>query len=121
MGCLSRGTSIFTPTTVMGNRQSKQDVSELVTTSHIWVVDQIDDAWVSVEVDGEDFQRVPLWMFPRSIHEGDVFRIHREVDTDRVHVEVTVDAEERTRRLEASKEQIAKALNPNDPGGDIML
>ncbi len=105
----------------MGSRQSKQTVSELVTTSHIWVVDQINDAWVSVEVDGEDSQRVPLWLFPRSVHEGDVFRVHREVDTGQVRVEITADTEEQKRRLDASKEQVAKALNPNDPGGDIML
>jgi hypothetical protein len=85
-----------------------------------WVVDQIDEGWVSVEVDGTHVERVPVWMFPGPVREGDVYRVTRESGDDRVTMTVVRDSGERDRRIDASRQQVAH--KPQQGGsGDIVL
>ncbi len=122
--------------------------------NQIWVVDQVDDQWVTVEVEdlesagsepgresggvesqgGESaggepvetssrFRRIASRLFPRSVQEGDVFRVRLEGSTI---VTLEHDEVERKRRIERSRAQVARIRERgkevgNDPGGDITL
>jgi hypothetical protein len=89
-------------------------------TQQIWAVDQLGDDWASVEVDGNHVVRIPRWLLPSDVREGNVYQVRQQRRAGRSVVTVTADAEEEARRLERSRRQVERPL-PSDPGGDIQL
>ena len=85
-----------------------------------WVIDNITEQSVSVEVDGASLMTVPLWLLPKGVQEGDVLRITREQRNDRSLITIVKDDEERRRRLAHSQGQVA-ITSKNDRPGNIVL
>lgn len=97
-----------------------QDADSSSTTSQTWVIDQITEQSVAVEIPGASLTTMPLWLFPKDLHEGDVLRITREQQSERTILTIVKDTEERLRRLSRSKDQVA-TISKNDQQGDIIL
>lgn len=94
-------------------------------TNHRWVVDVLDEASASVEVDGDRMISMPRWVLPASSHEGDVLRVthDRPPEGARSVLTIEVDSAATKRALSESADQVAKgrARARRDPGGDIKL
>lgn len=75
----------------------------------VWVVDQIEEGEASIEVDGRGTFTVPLWLLPQGVREGDVLA-----------ASIGQDPQEKARRLDKSKAQVA-VKSKNDRPGDIVL
>ncbi len=91
----------------------------------IWIVDQVDGEWVSVEIDAS-MKQFPRSMFPLAVKDGDVFRVTidgTERTQDRSVLSIERDTQEQERLIALSRKQIerAKSTKRRDPGGDIQL
>lgn len=92
----------------------------MATSNQIWSIDSINDDWVSIEIDGGQIVRMPVWLLPAGVREGDVYAVQCERETGRSVVTIVVDEKEKAQRLERSRRQVERKLG-NDPGGDITL
>jgi hypothetical protein len=92
----------------------------MATSNQIWSIDSINDDWASVEVDGGQIVRMPVWLLPPGAREGDVYAVQRETGPGRSVVMIVVDEKEKARRLARSRRQVERRAG-NDPGGDITL
>jgi len=91
--------------------------------THRWVVDAIEEAAASIEVDGNAMVTVPIWLLPAAARQGDVLRIthDRPPKGERSTLTIEVDAAATKKALAESAAQVSKARTKNDPGGDIIL
>lgn len=93
-------------------------------TEHRWVIDSIEEAVASVEVDGNRMITVPQSLLPAGVKQGHVLRVVRETANDGKRSTVTIEVDEAATReaLAASAAQTKKGTRQNnDPGGDIVL
>jgi len=81
----------------------------------------MDDDFARVEVDGERMITVPLWLLPTDVREGDVLRVEHRRAVDESAFVITRDVGEGERRLERSREQVARIPVDRGPGGDVVL
>lgn len=88
---------------------------------HRWSIDAIEDAVVSVEVDGNRVLHLPRWMLPVDAREGDVLRVTHDRDHDRSVLTIVTDAAETQIALERSLAQLRDRRVMRDEGGDIEL
>ena len=76
-----------------------------------WIVDAIEEATASVEVDGDRMITVPQSLLPKGTHEGHVLRVTIEID----------EAATETALRESAAQVKKGARKGNDSGGDIIL
>ena len=85
-----------------------------------WVVDSLGEATATVEVDGKETAKVPRWLLPTGVREGDVLAVERRADEERVSITVRQDPKAREAARAASERQMRDA--PVDKkGGDVTL
>jgi len=90
-------------------------------TSRTWTVDSIEEGIAAVQEDGGRMVRLPLWLLPDGVREGDVLSVARREEDGAAVLTVRVDHDATERALERSREQVEKAPPGNDPGGHIVL
>ncbi|HEX7243318.1 MAG TPA: DUF3006 domain-containing protein [Longimicrobiaceae bacterium] len=91
-------------------------------TRRTWTVDSIEEGIASLEEDGGRMLRLPLWLLPEGVREGEVVAVSRSEDGDGgVVLTLSVDHDATERELRLSREQLARTPPGNDPGGDIVL
>jgi len=84
-----------------------------------WVIDALGDTYASVEI-GDRVERVPRWLLPADVREGDVLAVEHARAGDRASIVVTRDEAATKAALAASERQLKNA--PVDKkGGDITL
>jgi hypothetical protein len=89
-----------------------------------WVVDSMEEAVASVEIDGERTAQLPKWLLPRGAREGDVLQVTHDVaeSGEESRLSIVVDRDSTRAALERSARQVAdRGRSPGDPGGDIQL
>jgi hypothetical protein len=87
---------------------------------HQLVVDSIEEGIAAVEVDGRSFARIPVWLLPLQVREGDVFRMLIKRDGTRSTVTIEPDPERQKELLARSKAQTTAQVG-RDEGGNIRL
>ena len=76
-----------------------------------WVVDSIEEAIASIEVDGKTMITVPVAVLPKGVVRGQILR-----------VTISIDEAGTKKALAVSAAQVRKhERQPDDPGGDIAL
>ena len=85
-----------------------------------WVVDSVEEGIAAVEEAGARLVRVPAWILPPGVREGDVLSVTRSVEDGASVLRVTPDLAATEAALRRSRDQLGRAL-PNGPGGDIVL
>ena len=88
--------------------------------SHMWIVDVIEDGSASIEVDGRSVTPIPEWMLPVGVKEGDVLAVTHEREEGRSVLQISVDAEAKRKAMERSAKQVSRK-SKRDTGGDIQL
>lgn len=88
--------------------------------TQLWIVDQISDEVVTVEVDGERHVTIPRELFPKRVKEGEVYRFQSTEKNGKVSISISRDKEFEIEQLERSKEQVSEKSDW-DKGGDIVL
>ncbi|HEX2095481.1 MAG TPA: DUF3006 domain-containing protein [Longimicrobiaceae bacterium] len=87
-----------------------------------WMVDSVEEGIAAVEEDGGRILRLPLWLLPEGVREGEILAVLREGDTNRGSVLIVrVDREATERALRRSRVRMGQAPPGNDPGGPIVL
>ena len=61
--------------------------------SHSWVVDVLEEASASVEVDGKSMITIPRWLLPATAREGDVLRVTHDRPPDGQRSALTIEAD----------------------------
>jgi Protein of unknown function (DUF3006) len=94
--------------------------------THRWVIDSIAEHVAVIEVDGDRTVRLPQWLLPRGVAEGQVLVVHHDVDAhgDRSALIIEIDhvaTAEALRKSAAQVDALRKASARHDPGGDIEL
>lgn len=89
-------------------------------TQRTWTVDSIEEGIAAVEEQDGRMIRVPAWLLPDGVREGDVVAVTREGEHDAAVLTFRVDREATERALARSREQVSR-LRSRDPGGDIVL
>lgn len=89
-------------------------------TQRTWTVDSIEEGIAAVEEQGGRMIRVPAWLLPDGVREGDVVAVTREGGDGAAVLTFRVDREATERALARSREQVER-LRSRDPGGDIVL
>jgi hypothetical protein len=91
-------------------------------TRRTWTVDSIEEGMAALEEEGGRVLRLPLWLLPEGVREGEVLTVSRVEDgRGGVVLTVRVDREATERALRRSREQLERTPPGNDPGGDIVL
>ena len=88
--------------------------------SHIWIVDVIEDGSASIEVDGRTITSIPEWMLPEGVKEGDVLSVMHDRKQGRSELVIETDPEAKKKALDRSERQVSRK-SKNDRGGDIQL
>jgi hypothetical protein len=89
--------------------------------SRRWVVDSIEEGIAAVHEEGAGMVRLPAWMLPSGVREGDVLAVEQAVDADGASsLRIAVDRAATEDALRRSREQVSRAAR-RDPGGDIVL
>lgn len=92
------------------------------TTAHTWVIDVMEEDAAAVEIDGRQVTSLPRWLLPERAREGDVLAVRHDRREGKSSLEISIDRDEKERRLRASTEQVSRpGGRGNDPGGDIIL
>lgn len=89
-----------------------------------WVVDSMEEAVASIEIDGKHTIQVPTWLLPREAKGGDVLKVTHDVaeSGDESRLSIVVDRDATRAAMERSARQVAgRGRSPGDPGGDIKL
>lgn len=89
-----------------------------------WVVDSMEEAVASIEVDGKRTFQLPKWLLPRGAKEGDVLIVTHDVaeSGEESRLGIVVDRDATRAAMERSARQVAdRGRSPGDPGGDIKL
>lgn len=89
--------------------------------AYVWVIDQLGEDVVTVEVDGAGTKTVPRWVLPQDVKEGDVLQVRHDHREDRSVLMIVQDHDERLRRLTQSRAQVTSAKGAAGPSGDIVL
>lgn len=88
----------------------------------IWTVDSIEEGVAAVhDAASGGLSRVPLWMLPDEVREGDVVEVARTGGAGLATLTLRVDREATAQALQRSRAQVSEPLPPHDPGGDIVL
>lgn len=90
-------------------------------TSRTWTVDSIEEGIAAVQADGGRMIRLPLWLLPGAVREGDVLSVQREERDGTAALTVRVDREATERALARSRAQVEGTPPQNDPGGNVVL
>lgn len=90
-------------------------------THRSWTVDSIEEGIAAVEEDGAGMRRVPLWLLPEGVREGDVLSVRREEEGGAVVVTVRPDPAATERALSRSRAQVEGTPPQGDPGGHVAL
>jgi hypothetical protein len=88
--------------------------------THIWIVDVIEDGSASIEVDGRTVTPIPEWMLPEGVKEGDVLSVTHNRREGKSTLMIENDPEARKKALDKSVKQVSRKPK-NDRGGDIQL
>lgn len=93
------------------------------TKKYRWVVDSMEEAVASVEIDGRQTTQLPKWLLPRGAKEGDVLQVTHDVaESGESRLSIVVDRAGTSAAMDRSATQVGStARSPNDPGGDIKL
>jgi cation transport regulator ChaC len=86
-----------------------------------WTVDSIEEGIAAVADEDGRMLRLPLWLLPDTVREGDVVAVAREEGADGVVLRVAVDRDATERALRRSREQVESAPPGPHPTGDIVL
>lgn len=89
-----------------------------------WVVDSMEEAAASIEIDGERTVQLPKWLLPRGAREGDVLKVTHDVakSGEESRLSIVVDRADTSAAMDRSARQVGStARSPGDPGGDIKL
>lgn len=89
-------------------------------TRQTWTVDSIEEGVAAVDAGGS-MVRLPLWLLPEGVREGDVLSVVRETAQGRVTLGVRSDPGATAAALRRSAWQIGSKAPQRDPGGDIAL
>ena len=90
-------------------------------TSRTWTVDSIEEGIAAVQEDGGRMVRLPLWLLPDGVREGEIVSVARREEDGAAALTVRIDREATERALRRSREQVEKAPPGKDPGGHIQL
>ena len=85
-----------------------------------WVVDSLEEGVAAVEEDGARLARVPAWLLPDGVREGDVLSVERTAEPGAAILRIAVDRAATEAALRRSREQLDRIAR-SDPGGDIVL
>ncbi len=89
--------------------------------SRRWVVDSIEEGIAAVHEAGAGLVRVPAWMLPPGVREGDVLAVEHSVDSGGASsLRISHDRAATEDAMRRSREQLSRAAR-GDPGGDIVL
>jgi DUF3006 family protein len=94
------------------------------TKKYRWIVDSMEEAIASVEIDGKQTAPLPKWLLPRGAKEGDVLEVTHDVaeSGEESRLSIVVDRAGTSAAMDRSAKQVGStARSPNDPGGDITL
>jgi hypothetical protein len=88
-----------------------------------WVVDSMEEAVASVEIDGKHSAQLPKWLLPRGAKEGDVLQVTHDVaESGESRLSIVVDRPGTSAAMDRSAKQVGSSIrSPNDPGGNIEL
>jgi hypothetical protein len=88
--------------------------------SHIWVVDVIEDGAASIEVDGRTVTPIPAWILPEGVKEGDVMSVTHDRGEGKSVLLIEKDPAAKKKAMDRSAKQVSRK-SKNDRGGDIQL
>jgi hypothetical protein len=87
---------------------------------HMWVVDVIEEASASIEVDGRAVTPIPAWLLPEGVKEGDVLLVTHDRGEAKSALLIETDPDATRKALDKSAKQVSRK-SKNDRGGDIQL
>lgn len=93
----------------------------MASTRHHWMIDSIEEGMAAVEEDGGRMVRIPLWLLPAGVREGEILSVAREEESDVAVLTIRRDPEATERAMERSRAQVEGTPRGNDPGGHIVL
>jgi hypothetical protein len=88
--------------------------------THMWVVDVIEEGSASIEVDGSSVTPIPAWLLPEGVKEGDVLSVTHDRGESKSALVIETDPEAKKKALDRSVKQVSRK-SKNDRGGDVVL
>lgn len=89
-------------------------------TAHTWVIDVMEDDAAAVAIDGRQVTSLPRWLLPEGAREGDVLAVRHDRRDGKSSLEITIDREEKERRLRAA-DDVSRPGRAGSEAGDIIL
>jgi Protein of unknown function (DUF3006) len=87
---------------------------------HMWVVDVIEEASASIEIDGRAVTPIPAWLLPEGVKEGDVLSVTHDRGEAKSALLIETDPDAKRKALDKSAKQVSRK-SKNDRSGDIQL